>query len=443
MAGVQFQCAITPAGERPVVRHQNQRTAGAAIQLEQQVGDFLTGGGIQIARRFIGKQHCRMRDEGASDRHTLLLSAGELFRIVRNARGQTHLSQHLRGCRSRIRTAGEFQWQHDVLNRGQGRDEMKRLKHEAHVPAANRRAAILVQRIEIVAGKHHASRGWRVEARQQSEQRRLPGAGRSDDRQGLTRMDGYTDISEDRECPFGTGYGLGNALRLEDDGVLHLGGLVNRLVCIFVVFAGLSARSVAAAPAPPRTILVFGDSISAGYGIRVEQGWVSLLQRKLESQGYGYRVVNASVSGETTAGGSARLPRALAVQKPGIVVLELGGNDGLRALPLAQMRANLLHMVDLSQRAGAKVLVVGMRMPPNYGPDYTSKFHAVYDEVSKYYRVPLVPFLLNDVALNGNLMQADGIHPNVEGQPKLLETLWPQLKTMLVKQAAALTRRPP
>jgi len=210
---------------------------------------------------------------------------------------------------------------------------------------------------------------------------------------------------------------------------------VKRLVSAFVLsaVAVVVSNAMASTPAPSRTILVFGDSISAGFGIRVEQGWVSLLQRKLESQGYGYRVVNASASGETTAGGLARLPRALAVQKPVIVILELGGNDGLRALPVVQMRSNLMRMVTLSNAAGAKVLLVGMRMPPNYGPVYTQQFHAVYDDVSKYFRIPLVPFLLNDVALNGNLMQADGLHPNVEGQPKLLENIWPQLAKMLTE----------
>ena len=200
-----------------------------------------------------------------------------------------------------------------------------------------------------------------------------------------------------------------------------------------VVATVLLAQAAAAAPAPARTILVFGDSISAGYGIRVEQGWVSLLQRKLESQGYGYRVTNASVSGETTAGGLARLPRALTVHKPGIVVIELGGNDGLRALPVTQMRANLMRMVALSREAGASVLLVGMRIPPNYGSVYTQQFHAVYDDVSRSFKIPSVPFLLNDVALNGKLMQEDGIHPNVEGQPKLLDNIWPQLAKMLVK----------
>jgi acyl-CoA thioesterase-1 len=192
----------------------------------------------------------------------------------------------------------------------------------------------------------------------------------------------------------------------------------------------IAAFVSAQAEAP--VILVFGDSISAGYGLgRVEQGWVALLQTRLKEQEYGYQVVNASVSGETTAGGLARLPRALTLHQPKVVVLELGGNDGLRALPIEQMRANLVRMIDLSTAAGAKVLLLGMRMPPNYGPDFTEQFRLCYSEVARDKKLSLVPFLLNDIALSPNLMQADGIHPNELGQPQLLANIWPSLKPLL------------
>jgi acyl-CoA thioesterase I len=198
------------------------------------------------------------------------------------------------------------------------------------------------------------------------------------------------------------------------------------LILVILIAASVSAN----AEAP--VILVFGDSISAGYGLaRVEQGWVALLQTRLKEQEYGYQVVNASVSGETTAGGLARLPRALMLHQPKIVILELGGNDGLRALPIAQMRANLVRMIDLSAAAGAEVLLLGMRMPPNYGPEFTEQFRLCYTEVAHDKKLPLVPFLLNDIALFPNLIQADGIHPNELGQPKLLANVWPSLKPML------------
>ena len=190
--------------------------------------------------------------------------------------------------------------------------------------------------------------------------------------------------------------------------------------------------TAAMARAEPATILVFGDSLSAGYGLAdVNQGWVALLQKKLQREGYGYQVVNASVSGETTAGGLARLPRALALHHPQIVILELGGNDGLRALPVPAMRANLNGMAQMSRNAGAQVLLLGMRMPPNYGADYTAQFFGSYALTAKEFKLALVPFLLDGIALNPSLMQADNIHANEQGQPRLLANVWPALQPLL------------
>jgi acyl-CoA thioesterase-1 len=207
---------------------------------------------------------------------------------------------------------------------------------------------------------------------------------------------------------------------------------VKRLVALLVlIVASASAR----AEAP--VILVFGDSISAGYGLPLEQGWVELLRTRLKAQGYGYQVVNASVSGETTAGGLARLPRALELHHPSIVILELGGNDGLRALPIPQFRANLTQMVTLALAAGAKVLLLGMRMPPNYGPQYTEQFAMVFSDLAREKKLPAVPFLLNNIALTPSLMQGDDIHPNALGQPILLDNVWPALKPLLGKAGEA------
>lgn len=204
---------------------------------------------------------------------------------------------------------------------------------------------------------------------------------------------------------------------------------MKRLFVLFVLMvAAVSAQADTSA------ILVFGDSISAGYGLaNAEHGWVGLLREKLKELGYGDQVINASVSGETTAGGVARLARALSLHHPRIVVLELGGNDGLRALGVDQMRDNLSKMIDLSTGAGARVLLLGMRMPPNYGPEYTEQFRSVFADVAHAKKVPLVPFLLADIALDPTLMQSDGIHPNELGQPKLLENVWQGLKPLLRK----------
>lgn len=204
---------------------------------------------------------------------------------------------------------------------------------------------------------------------------------------------------------------------------------MKRLFVLLVLgLAGFSAG--AETPA----ILVFGDSISAGYGLaHVETGWVEMLRTKLKSEGYGYQVVNASVSGETTAGGVARLPRALSLHHPQIVVIELGGNDGLRALPIAQMRTNLMQMVDLATASGAKVLLLGMRIPPNYGPEYTEQFRSTFTAIAQQDKVPVVPFLLEGIALTPELVQGDGIHPNEQGQPILLANVWPTLRPLLKK----------
>jgi acyl-CoA thioesterase-1 len=205
-------------------------------------------------------------------------------------------------------------------------------------------------------------------------------------------------------------------------------------LCFAVTAATSQAASSSAAQSAgdhEPVILVFGDSVSAGYGIRVEQGWVSLLAQKITRLGYKFRIVNASVSGETTAGGLARLPHALDVQQPHLLILELGGNDGLRSLPLETTHDNLGRMIQLARARGISVLLVGMRMPPNYGERYTSGFQKMYTDLAEQYQLPLVPFLLEKVALNPALMQADGIHPTEPGEPLLLDTVWPKLEPLL------------
>jgi acyl-CoA thioesterase-1 len=178
-------------------------------------------------------------------------------------------------------------------------------------------------------------------------------------------------------------------------------------------------------------ILVLGDSLSAGYGVAVDSTWVALLRRRLDSEGYGYRVVNASVSGETTGGGRARLARALQLHRPAVLILELGGNDGLRGLPLKQVRGNLDSMIEQARTGGSRVLLVGMRMPPNYGRTYADQFHGMYAELAKKHDVALVPFFLDGVAENAQLMQPDQIHPTAAAQPRLLDNLWPTLRQLL------------
>lgn len=208
---------------------------------------------------------------------------------------------------------------------------------------------------------------------------------------------------------------------------------LSRIIGACALSIGFWVIALQNAAAADRTILVFGDSLSAAYGLRPEQGWVALLDKRLRAQGYGYTVVNASVSGETTSGGLQRLPRALELNKPQILILELGPNDALRGLPLGNAKDNLSKMVELGEKAGARVLLVGMRIPPNYGPKYTADFVQMYSDLSARYRLPLVPFLLESVALDPSRMQEDGLHPNALGERAVLDTLWPQLVPLLKK----------
>jgi acyl-CoA thioesterase-1 len=202
-----------------------------------------------------------------------------------------------------------------------------------------------------------------------------------------------------------------------------------RAICLCFCLSLLLGAPVARAEPP--TVLVLGDSLSAAYGIRLEQGWVALLQDRLESKGYGHRVVNASSSGETTGGALARLPRALERHRPAVVVIELGGNDGLRGLPIADVRANFEALIRQSRDSGASVLLVGMRIPPNYGANYTKAFHELFGELAAKHRLALVPFFLDGIALDDSLMLEDGLHPNAAAQPKLLEMVWPKLEPLL------------
>jgi acyl-CoA thioesterase-1 len=179
------------------------------------------------------------------------------------------------------------------------------------------------------------------------------------------------------------------------------------------------------------TILVYGDSISAAYGMEKSKGWVNLLAKRIAIDRPHYKVVNASVSGETTGGGVTRLPKSLAFHQPDVLVLELGGNDGLRGYPISSIRDNLQIMIQQAKASGAHVLLIGMVLPPNYGRRYTLAFEKIFSSLAEEHSLPFVPFLLEGVSTGKSLVQRDGIHPTVEAQPKLLDDVWPSLAPML------------
>jgi acyl-CoA thioesterase-1 len=205
---------------------------------------------------------------------------------------------------------------------------------------------------------------------------------------------------------------------------------MRKLSTLFLIVCGVvCAGSAPAAEAP--TILVFGDSLSAGYGIDLDRSWTSLLQSRLAAQGYEHRVVNASISGETTEGGATRIDSALRNFDPALVVIALGGNDGLRGFPPARMKSNLETMIAASLDSGAGVVLLGIRIPPNYGQRYTQAFEQVYRDLATEMELPWIEFFMEGVALNDALMQDDGIHPNAEAQPVLLDNAWPAISAAL------------
>lgn len=199
---------------------------------------------------------------------------------------------------------------------------------------------------------------------------------------------------------------------------------------VLLVAMALSLALTGRVAAQPPVLLLLGDSLSAAYGMATEAGWVSLLQRRLEERDLSYQVVNASISGETTAGGLSRLPGLLQAHRPAVVVIALGANDGLRGFAFETLRANLRNMIGLSRGAGSQVLVAGIRLPPNYGAAYTEGFQAVFQEVAAAEQVPLVPLLLAGVE-GFEMMQADGIHPSAAAQSRILDNVWTELEPLL------------
>lgn len=201
--------------------------------------------------------------------------------------------------------------------------------------------------------------------------------------------------------------------------------------CLFILLCLTTISSRAA----DRTILILGDSLSAGYGINVDNGWVSLLKHRLRAQGYNYRVINASISGDTTRGARERLAGELAKYRPDIGIVELGGNDGLRGLSLEEMQTNLAAIIDDFLRAGSRVLLLPIQLPPNYGPVYNKRFHHIYSELAGPKNVVLGKFILDGIATHPDLMQNDGIHPREKAQMMMLDNVWPQLQPMLSHSA--------
>ncbi len=423
-------------------QHQGGATAG--IEFEQQVADVLAGGLVQRPGGFIGEQDARAGDEGTGQGHALLLAAGQLPRVMAGAVRKTHLGQDLIDPRT-VLAAGQFQRQCDVFGRRQRRQQVEALEHEAHFACAQLRPGFLVQCAQRLPGQGDAAAAGQVQPGQQAEQGGLAGTGGADDgyagafmyREGdvvqyvdftLRAMHGFADLVDGD----GDGRAAGGQA-VDEETPMRITGWSRQAGTMMVLLLGLLLWSgLACAKGPAGTVLVLGDSLSAAHNIPADAGWVSLLDKRVRQQSKTPpRIVNASMSGETTAGALTRLPGLLAKEKPTVVVIALGGNDALRGLTPAQVQGNLEKMLLASRAAGAKVLLLGIDVPPNYGPAYRQRLAAAYRALADTYKVPLLPFLLEGVALRPGLMQADGLHPTAQAQPKVLDNVWPLLKPLL------------
>lgn len=424
-----MQRRLTAFSQTLVMGDHNQCRALFLIELKEQVGDALTGAGIQIAGRLVSEKNVGLAGECTGYCYALLLSAGQLRRVVGGSLAQTYPVQQLSGALAGVLAVMQFEREHDVFQRRQASEQLEGLKDEADMLCAQRGSLILIELAQWLASQYDLAGGRQIQPGEQAEEGRFARARGADNRHAATAFDAQADIVENGQLCF----------RATDDfakvaGDYHAfghGGCLMKLLkkclatCLFCLLA---------LPAAAQNILIVGDSISAAFGLEIEQGWVPLLQERISDEGYPHRVVNASVSGDTTAGGHARLPKLLEKHEPELVVIELGGNDGLRGLKPTEMQQNLAAMVDRSRDAGADVVLLGMRIPPNYGVRYTQAFEQVFADIHSDKDVPLMPFFLADVAEVADLMQSDRIHPTAQAQPILLENAWPLIKDWLDQQ---------
>ncbi len=386
--------------------HQDQGGVKIAVEREQQVGDAIAGLAIEVAGRFIGEQHPRPAAEGARQRHTLLLAAGQLRRQVIEPFAQSQLFQQLHRLLAAlpVALAAQQRRQLHVFQRVQRRHQHERLKHEADVPGAQRGAAFFVQRGQRLAQQAHLALAAVIQPGQNAQQGRFPRSGFADQGDRLRGFDKQLDSGKDGELMLTLTNVFTKMMNFKNVFRWHLP---------FLLLLGLfSLRAVAA-----DTLLILGDSLSAGYRLPIERAWPTLLAEQWQKKPGAPQLVNASISGDTAAQGLARLPALLKQHQPRWVLIELGANDGLRGFPAPDMQRDLGQIITRVQQAGAQPLLMQIRIPPNYGRRYTEAFSAVYPALAKQFNIPLLPFYMEQVVVKPEWMQDDGLHPNGDAQP--------------------------
>lgn len=396
--------------------NQNQRGAVLAVERKQQIGNFIPGFTIEVARWLIGKQHFRPSVKRPRQRHALLLAAGQLRRKVVKPLPQPKLFQQCFGVIATF--AGIFAAQQarqlDVFQRVEGWDQHEGLKDKPDMPGAQRGARLFIKRVKGLADQVHLAAAAIVQAGQDRQQRGLTGTGFANQRDAFGAFDNEFNSGKDGKLVFSLTDGLLKTMNFNNVFRWHLP---------FLFLMLMTFRAAAA-----DTLLVLGDSLSAGYRMAASAAWPALLNDKWQS---GTSVVNGSISGDTSQQGLSRLPALLKQHQPRWVLVELGGNDGLRGFPPQQTEQTLRTILQTIKAANAQPLLMQIRLPANYGRRYNEAFSAIYPKLAKEFDIPLLPFFMEEVYLKPQWMQDDGIHPNRDAQPFIADWMATRLAPLV------------
>lgn len=382
--------------------HQNQRRTVLAVEGKEQIGNPVPGLPVQIAGGLVGEQQRGLAVKGPGERHSLLLAAGKLCRKVMKALAEPKLFEQRPGVLAALPVAFAAQQggQLNVLQRVEGRHQHKRLKHKADVAGTQRCPHLFIQPVQRLTEQVNFATAAVVKPGEDRQQRGLPRAGLANQGDALTPFDKQLNSGKDGEFLLPLTDGLLKMMNFKYVFRWHL-----PFLCLILVTCRAAATD---------TLLVLGDSLSAGYRMAAGAAWPALLNEKWQPK---TRIVNGSISGDTTRQGLARLPALLEKHHPRWVLVELGGNDGLRGFAPAQVKQTLDTIIRTVQAAGAEPLLMQIRLPANYGRRYTASFSAIYPQLAEAFSIPLLPFFMEEVYLKPQWMQDDGIHPNRDAQP--------------------------
>jgi len=424
------------------VGDEHEGCAGRGVQFKEQVDDGTARFIVEVAGRFVGKEDFRPVDEGTGQGHPLLLAAGELVGVVVEALAQADAFEAFGGGRSGAADPAQFEWHEDVFPCGERGEELETLENKSRGGIAQGGERVLVEVVEVVSVEQDGACIRPVETGAESEQSCFAAAGRPDNGAVGTGGQIEPDVGQHGQRMPATEVVLPQSVDRENGAfgcfvfgcrpvrgflVSHMRWKVYVVLCCLVTALRVSAAE------EPRRVVVLGDSITAGYNLEPQEAYPALLQEKIKAEGWDYEVINAGLSGDTTAGGRRRIEWVLAGRAPEVVMIALGGNDGLRGLPVGQVAENLGAIIDQIRAANprVKILLAGMQMPDSMGRDYADSFARVFAEVAAEYDTALLPFLLEGVAGEPELNQPDLIHPTAEGQRRIAERVWPALRPWL------------